>query len=103
MSAFIEMCADLSAKNCIVKYAEENGIDVTEKIKFQNIPTNAGLTNFNENFSSYHNKKESCGLNFSFSKPTVDIKESHSLWLNGEPSWKTLQKMRIENEDRKGC
>ncbi|UTC61660.1 hypothetical protein E4O05_08855 [Treponema sp. OMZ 787] len=97
LSDFIDMCAGLGARYCKVLYAEEDGKNITESLKLSNIPTSAGNLNIQQSasFSSQHNF--SCNYQYSFNKPTA-IRESHSLWLNSEPSWKKLQEMRLKND-----
>lgn len=96
VSAFIKMCADLGAKYCKVLYAEEDGKDISENLKLNNIPTNAGNLNIQQSasFSSQYNFSNS--YEYSFNKP-IAIKESKSIWLNSEPSWRNLQEMRLKN------
>lgn len=98
MTAFNEMCASLGAKSCIIKYAEENEVDVTAKLNAKNIPSNGGIIN-GKIKSTYNNtQKENSSIFFSFPKPNKQISEYKTNWLNGEPTWIGLQKIRLERD-----
>lgn len=100
MASFTELCASLGAKNCKILYAEENDIDITSKLKLQNIPTSSGV--LNSDFDFGYNKKNSQDADIFFSFPKQNsIKEYDNVWMNGEPTWKTLQKLRLENDVEK--
>src|SRR5690606_32153979 len=47
LNAFIEMCGGLGAKEIKILYAEENGKDITAKVKGKNIPTSVGNADAN--------------------------------------------------------
>lgn len=98
LSAFIEMCANLGAKTCKIIYAEENGQEITQKFKMDNIPTSIGLIEAKEKFSFFRKHKESNNLYFEFPKTVYEIKQSNSLWLNGEPSWRAFQNIRASRD-----
>jgi hypothetical protein len=97
MSAFNEMCAYLGAKTCKIIYAEENEKDITSEFMATNIPTNLGILNSKVDFHSKNTHGEEANIFFSFPK-TKEISEYSSNWLQGEPTWKTLQKLRLEKD-----
>ncbi|RYJ50997.1 hypothetical protein DR871_013810 [Flavobacterium petrolei] len=99
LSSFKELCSTLGAKNCIITYAEEDGIDITAKVKAENIPTEAGVIDGDINGSSSTKKDAILKFNCSFAKPKAPIKEYKSNWMKSESSWITLQKIRLEG----GC
>ncbi len=98
MSAFNEMCASLGAKTCRVRYAEENDIDITAKLNASNIPSQVGILDGGANSSYKNTNKEGLNTYFSFPKPAKPITEYKSNWLNGEPTWVSLQKIRLERD-----
>lgn len=97
MSAFNEMCAFLGAKTCRVIYEEENGTVVTTHIGAEKIPTNVGTVNAELDFASKSNHNQKAIVFFTFPEPK-EIVEFKSNWMNGEPSWNSLQKMRLERD-----
>lgn len=97
MNAFLEMCSQLGAKEVRISYAEENGIDVTTKIKSSNIPSPKGIVDSDLALSYSHDTKHDGNIFCSFPKINK-IEEFKSPWLYSEPSWITLQKMRLERD-----
>lgn len=101
MSEFIYLCANLGAKDCRIMYAEENGKNITAELQLKNILTEAGDLSIKQKFSLSKKKEEKNSFLFTFPRPINDIRETQSLWLNGEPSWRMLQKLRLENDVQK--
>lgn len=95
-SSFKELCSTLGAKNCIITYAEEDGVDITAKIKVENIPTKGGEVGGDINGGGINKKDTSFRFNCSFPKPKAPIAEYKSNWMKSESSWITLQKNRLE-------
>lgn len=100
ISAFTELCSSLGAKNCKIIYAEENGIDITAKVKSQNIPTNVGIIDSETNFNHHSRNTQNLDIFMSFPKNKT-IHKYESAWMNGEPTWNTLQKIRLEKDVEK--
>ena len=96
MAAFVELCSSLGAKSCKVVYAEENGQVITSNLVLNNIPTNAGVLNTEANFSKSSKKNQNVDVYFSF-PPYKKITKYETKWMNGEPTWETLQKVRLQN------
>lgn len=97
MASFTELCSSLGAKTCSVIYAEENGTDITSKITLDNVPTGSGAFNSQASVGYNTGSSQNAGVFLRFPKPN-SIKEYKSAWLHGEPTWKTLQKLRLEND-----
>ena len=96
MSAFAELCATLGAKTCKIVYAEENEQDVTVNFTGKNIPTTAGV--LDSQLDSNINKRSTQNADIFFSFPNrKNISKYETVWMNGEPTWNALQKMRLEN------
>lgn len=93
-SAFIEMCAHLGAKEIIL--VEE----VIDNTKTELNIDAKGMDKVNGKFgaeynSNYENKSK---IKITFPKPeNLNKTEYKSKWLDTEPTWKTLQKVRLEN------
>lgn len=98
VNALIELCSSLNAKEIKVIYAEEDNIDVTTKFKAKNIPTPKGLGNIGVDASYTSAQNSERGIFYSFGKPTKDIMEFQSPWLETEPSWITLQNVRLNGD-----
>jgi hypothetical protein len=98
MSAFTELCSNLGAKSCEVVYSEEEKTKSTKSIKVTNVPTKLGPASTDIGIDSNSLRSESASVFFSFPKPKKEIKEYHSNWMNGEPTWVTLQKLRLERD-----
>ncbi|MEJ8597583.1 hypothetical protein JSO62_02580 [Riemerella anatipestifer] len=97
MSAFTELCATLGAKTCKIVYAEENGKDVTVNFTGKNIPTSAGVLNSELNSNINRRNTQNADIFFSFPN-NKNISRYETVWMNGEPTWNALQKMRLEND-----
>jgi hypothetical protein len=100
--SFKELCSALGAKNCVITYAEEEGVDITAKIKTENIPTQFGEIGGGINGGGSNKNDKSFRFNCSFPKPKTPPSEYKSNWMKSEPSWRTLQKNRLGkglNED----
>lgn len=102
MNAFIELCSSLNAKTIKVIYAEENGVKFTGKGGAKNIPTPKGLAGGTINGGGNTQNDYDKDIYYSFTKPSKPIQKLESAWLNAEPSWKKLQKLRIEGDAEKG-
>lgn len=98
VNALIELCSSLNAKEIKVIYAEEDSIDVTTKFKGKNIPTPKGLGNIGVDTSFTSAQSSEGDIFYSFGKPTKDIMEFQSPWLETEPSWITLQNVRLNGD-----
>lgn len=101
MNAFVELCSSLNAKEIQIMYAEENGEDITSKFKGTNIPTPKGMADVGGDVSYHSKTSDDTSIFYSFGQPTKPLREFKSSWMNSEPSWKTLQKVRIEGDAEK--
>ncbi|HEU4790164.1 MAG TPA: hypothetical protein VFS71_10790 [Flavobacterium sp.] len=95
MSAFVEMCASLGAKKCSVIYAEENGKEISLNVK-GNGPTTSGDVSFENKTKYKYTNETSFNSEYDFPKPK-EINEFVSKWVKTEPSWSTIQRIRINN------
>ena len=98
-SAFIEMCAHLGAKEITLIEAMEDGEKVNVNIDGENIPTQNG--NVSGGAKGGYNKStiSSSEIRYSFPKPKEITSIPYSnKWIECEPTWRTLQKVRLENK-----
>lgn len=100
MAAFTKLCNSLGAKSCKIIYAEENGVDITAKIKLENIPTNKGNVDNDIDFSYNSSNKQNVDVFMSFPQ-NINIYKFENPWLYGEPTWQALQEIRLENDIEK--
>jgi len=95
-TSFIELCASLGAKEIYLEYAEiENksyNIDSSA-----NIPSALGMLGLNLSLDESTSNKMNGKLAFKFSEKNKEIKDYQSEWIDTEPTWKSMKKMRIEN------
>lgn len=97
-SAFIEMCAHLGAKEILLVEETEDNLKINLKTKADDIPTQTGNASASLK-TDYKNNQTSTGkISFSFPKPLKNnIMNYESKWIESEPTWRTLQKVRLEN------
>ncbi len=91
-SSFVEMCAHLGAKEIIL--VDETIDNKKTKLKID-LEINSSNTFENEFKTGEFNSEK---IRFLFPKPS-EKKTTHykSKWIESEPTWKTLQKLRLEN------
>ncbi len=90
---FLQLCSSLGAKTIklISEYDIDKDLSSTSKVKFfhkAEIDTNISV-------SYKHNEKQN--IEYNFEKNISTIKEYDSPWFNEEPSWKTMQTMRLKS------
>ena len=97
--AFIEMCAHLGAKEIILKEEKIDNVKSKINLEVENIPTQSGNFSSDLRNEQFENSNVKNSLSFSFPKPTKKLieEEYNSKWIDTEPTWKTLQKVRLEN------
>ncbi len=88
LSAFKEMCSFLGAKSCKTILSE----DITKEMEGSFKITSLGSINANGVSSNKLKTKIDC----SFPKPKNGIREYKSRWLDAEPTWRSLQKDRLD-------
>lgn len=92
-SAFIEMCAHLGAKEIILLEEIIDDVKTNLKVKNELATSNSKI----ENENTFKNSKSE-KTSFRFPKPVQkQSSEYESNWIKSEPTWRTLQKIRIEN------
>ena len=94
--AFHTLCADLGAMRCSVVSAEEDGTDVTARVKAAGIPTPGGPLSPGVSFSSSTRSGASASVLAEYPRPTRGLRRSESGWMLGEPSWAVMQQLRLE-------
>lgn len=98
-SAFIEMCAHLGAKEILLIEEIEDNSKTKTDTKADNIPSQNG--NVSGGIKTEYNRKKSHSgkISFSFPKPLKHNSTIYkSKWIDSEPTWRTLQKVRLENK-----
>ena len=91
-AAFIELCANLGAKEIYLESAEINnrGLDINADINTPLKSLGLGL--------SVHKNKETGEISaFRFSEENKGIKEYDSPWFHTEPSWRSMSNLRWKN------
>jgi hypothetical protein len=96
LGAFVEMCASLGAKKCTIIYAEENGKEINLNLKSTGVYTSAGEVDIEAKNKTSETHSVSFNSEYDFPKP-AGIKEYNSKWISSEPSWSTLQRLRLNN------
>jgi hypothetical protein len=96
MAAFHELCAALGAKQCKVVYAEVDGRETTAHAHVTGIPSTWGSISVGG--KSEHNEKHSqdATVVMSFPPPTGSPTGADTGWLVGEPTWISMQRLRLE-------
>lgn len=98
MSAFQEICANLGVRTCNVVYAEENGKKLDLNSKFTDIPTQAGIATLQAQGGAKSNEEEKVTIFMEYPRPKNPPMTTVTRWINGEPTWKTMQKLRLERD-----
>ncbi|PRY87074.1 hypothetical protein [Mongoliibacter ruber] len=97
--AFIEMCAHLGAKEILLIEEIENDIKIKIDTKVENIPSQYGSISQDLSTAYEKNLSLSGGKSFFFPKPIKQNSTPYkSKWIETEPTWRTLQKVRLENK-----
>jgi hypothetical protein len=89
-SSFIELCASLGAKEIYYEYGEPNN-------KSHKINASSNIPLEKVNISGNMDKKKERKLAYKFPEKNIGSKDFQSEWLDTEPTWKSMKKMRIEN------
>ena len=95
-SSFMELCASLGAKEISLEYADiEN---TSYKIDAAStIPTKLGELGLDASVNGSTNKNMNGQFTINFPEKNKAIKEYYTEWMETEPTWKSMKKMRIEN------
>jgi hypothetical protein len=93
MSAFVDLCDKLKAKQCHISYREENGIEVEVNANVSGVGGVHG--------GGSRQKKTDASIYAEFDKPTEPIIETHEGWIVSEPSWQVLQASRLRGNVRR--
>ncbi len=97
MVAFHLLCANLGMKTCRVIYAENNGRDITGNVGVSDIPTEVGPVSFQAKAGRKDRSCENTNIHLELPRPKVPPKKTPSGWMNGEPTWQMMEKLRLEN------
>lgn len=95
-ASFVELCANLGAKEIYLEYAEIN----ENSFSFESnspIPTELGSLNLGISAGGTQKESNFGKLAFTFAKENSSIKEFSSPWLKFEPSWKNMVNLRENN------
>ena len=98
MSAFNLLCANLGVKVCRVVYAEEEGKNVTCRFGLPGIPSQAGSVSGKAGLGRKESYTESASLLIQLPRPVAPLKPTSSGWMNSEPTWTTMQTLRLERD-----
>lgn len=97
LMAFHELCANLGVRRCIVVYAEEDGQDITMKTGLPKLGIISGTLSVG--ISEHSN--ETVTVFAEYPPPNSPIVETHNRWMNGEPTWMMMQKLRLKQNLQK--
>ena len=98
LAAFQELCANLGVRRCTVVYAEEDGQDVTIKVRASGIPTQIGPVSGGVSTGVSRTHSETAAIFAEYPAPYRPLTETSSGWMHGEPTWVTMQKLRLERD-----
>lgn len=98
LAAFQELCANLGVKEGYIDFSENHSSEAKFNVGLKNIQTGIGKVSSNVDFGNNSNKSFSSSNSFSFPKPTNKIQVTTNPWLNTEPTWQTMQNLRIRNK-----
>lgn len=97
LSFFMKFCSDLGVKNCRMSEVRQNGKKLNFNVEYeQNLP-NAKSAIGSTNKLDSNSLLNSNGV-FSFPKPNHKLEKTESKWLVTEPTWKTMQEIRINRD-----
>lgn len=97
MGAFQKLCSNLGARHASILYAEEDGRDITAQIVASGIPTQVGPASVTAEAGSHHQSSERARILARFPQRTRPLRKTESGWMNGEPTWRTMQEIRLED------
>ena len=86
LAAFHELCANLGVHRCTVVYAEEDGQDITMRVRASGIPTQIGPVSGGLSTSATHRSSETTAVFAEYPSPNRPLTEIRSGWMNGEPT-----------------
>jgi len=95
-AAFIELCANLGAKEICIESAEINNKEIDVKVDARVLLTRLGL-----GLSISQNMETGQTVVFEFSEKNSIKKDYDSPWLYAEPSWLSMNNLRRENHLQK--
>jgi hypothetical protein len=98
-SAFNEMCAHLGAKEIILTEEIIDDKKTNINVEANGVPTQVG--EIDAKLDVNHNKKTTTGTKkrILLSKPKkFNNTKYESKWIDSEPTWRSLQKMRLDNK-----
>lgn len=96
--AFQELCSNLGVKKCTVIYEEKNGKEIKGRAGASGIPTAAGPASANASYSATKDDSESARITMEYPRPRKAPVETNTGWMIGEPTWKKMQKLRLERD-----
>lgn len=96
-SSFVDLCANLGAKEVYLEYAEVNdkAFDFKSDIP---IPTEVGMLNIGIAAGGKASSTSLGKLAFTFGDSNNNVRDFHSPWLNSEPTWQSMVDLRKNNE-----
>ncbi|RXJ50067.1 hypothetical protein [Gelidibacter gilvus] len=98
-SAFIEMCGHLGAKEILLIEEVVDNSKINLDLKADDIPTQNGNATVGVKTEYKNNKADSAKVFFVFPKPpNHNFTKYENKWIESEPTWRTLQKVRLENK-----
>jgi len=98
-SAFIEMCGHLGAKEILLIEETVDNTKINLDLEADNIPSQNGNASVGVKTGYKNNKTNSGKVFFIFPKPpNHNFTKYENKWIESEPTWRTLQKVRLENK-----
>ena len=96
LSAFHELCANLGVRRCTVVYSEDDNREAGTGASISGIPTAAGPADFDAKGSTSAHRKTEAKVFAEYPAPTRQSIETMNGWIFAEPTWNTMQKLRLE-------
>jgi hypothetical protein len=94
-SSFIELCASLGAKEVYLEFAEID--NKSYKINTSSDILIEELSKLGVNLNVNGHKNMNGKIAYTFSEKNNKIKDYQSVWIETEPTWESMIKMRINN------
>jgi hypothetical protein len=98
MAAFHELCAALGARRCTVVHEGSDDRKWNGKAEFSGTPLNANPVSAGVDASKHLKSEEAAKTLYEYPKPVAPPHEVNSGWVVGEPSWGSMQRLRLTRD-----
>ena len=95
LSAFHSLCANLGVRRCSVAYFEDESIAKVTRMGGSGIPTSAGKASASVSVDTHQSSAAATEVFAEYPAPRQPLSETRTGWLRGEPTWVTMQSLRL--------